>query len=388
MQHEKSKLGLLDRRSVLLGTAGLASMAPAAAYSKSTPASSDWTGVEDAASKAIDARLTSGTSVAVMKDGKLIYSKGFGLANLETQTPVTTQTVFRIGSVTKQFIAAMALVLQDQGVLSVDDPLSRYYPDFPRSNDIIIRQLATHTSGLGNYTELKNRRILERAEYTSEAYLSDVLQASDPLFIHEPGAFYRYSNTGYGLLGLVIEKVTGQAYKDVLDEYIFRPLNLRNTAVDNEFDVVPNRASGYAHNEERPGFIHAAFNSMTFPAAAGAMRSTAEDLCTWHSALLNHRLLKPETFENIMRAPAPLMNGEVYEYGFGLGLVERDGPFKGQKTLAHGGGIYGFKSHLRTFPEERVTVACIFNTYDSDKEVFAPAFDAIKNQAALSALAS
>lgn len=371
---------------MLAGTVGLASLLPLAACSKSIAESSDWASLEKVATEAITAKMTPGLSIAVMKDGTLIYSKGFGLANLETQTPVTTQTVFQIGSVTKQFIGAMILLLQQHGMLSVDDPVSKYYPDFPRSNEFTIRQLATHTSGLGNFTALKNRQILERSEYTSDAYMDDVLKVTDPLFKHEPGMQYAYSNTGYGLLGLIIEKVTDQAYNDVLEDYIFRPLNLRNTAVDSEFDVVLNRASGYSHrDDDSPGFIHAQFHSMTFPAAAGAIRSTAEDLCRWHFALLNHRLLTPEILD-IMRSPITLANGEVSEYGFGLGLRERQEPFKGRETLVHGGGIYGFKSHLRTFPEEGITVACLFNTFDNNKEDFVPAFDAVKNQAALIAM--
>ncbi|HEX7115916.1 MAG TPA: serine hydrolase domain-containing protein [Steroidobacter sp.] len=236
--------------------------------------------LDEAARTAIEARETAGLQVAVYKDGAPLLVKGYGLANLEWNIPVTNDTVFRIGSITKQFPAVVLLLLQEEGKLSLDDKLAKYYPSFPRAADISLKQMLHHTSGLHNYTADKvfDERDQMLRQTTDEwvEYFARMPKTQD----FEPGTSWNYSNTAYYLLGAIIEKVEGKPLAKVLEERLFKPLGMTRTALDDEYDVVPNRASGYGVDEQGQ-FINARFISMTAVGAAGAMRSTASDLMRW-----------------------------------------------------------------------------------------------------------
>ena len=377
---------VLSRRTALqLAMAAAAgTMLPAtfASSRKKAAAAGPFEQIDGLAAALIGDGITPGVSLAVMRAGTLLHAKGYGSANLETRTPVTPETVFRVGSVSKQFIAAAIALLAEDGKLGYDDPLSRYLPLFPRAGDITLRQMVTHTSGLGNYTETQPRAAFFRQARTdyNDADLLAAMANTTPLFKSEPGTAWAYSNTAYVLLGLVVQVVAGEPYGAFLRRRLFEPAGMTQTAVDDAADVVAHRASGYsAKPTSQPGVAggvrNAEYISMSYPGAAGAMRASASDLCRWHAALLGGRIVKPETLA-VMLTPARLKNGELppmplppdapqdskpqpLKYGFGVFL----GDAEGRGYVEHDGGIFGFVSLLRTFQAEQVTVAVLVN-YD------------------------
>jgi CubicO group peptidase (beta-lactamase class C family) len=335
--------------------------------------SSPWAAVDAAAARLIADHASPGVSVSVMKAGRLAYSRGFGLANLETSTPATPTSIYNIGSITKQFTAAALLSLQEQGKLSVDDTLSRYYTDFPRGGEITLRQMLTHTSGLGNYTDTVTRDAFmqeARLDYDSAA-LYKLMLATKPLYAHEPGTVWDYSNTAYVLLGLIAQKVAGEPCGAYYKRRLFDRAGLVDTAVDDAAEVVARRASGYTPHAGAPGggaadgFDNASFISMTIPGGAGSMRSTSEDLCRWHAALFAGTVVGAESLKAMTTPgrlkdgalPKAAQDGKPVEYGFGLG----SNTIEGHRVIGHGGGINGFSSTLQTFPDAAVTYAVLIN---------------------------
>ena len=265
--------------------------------------------VDAAVMKLMDEKKTVGAEVGVMRDGKMILAKGYGLANLELGVPVKPDTVFRIGSITKQFTAAALLMLAEEKKLSVDDKLSKYFPDFPRADEVTLRMVLNHTSGLHNYTDPK-ADIDQHKDMTTAEMVRNIQRLS-PLYDFEPGTQYHYSNSGYFLLGAIVEKMAGQPLGPFLKARIFDKQGLSRTAMDEVSAIVPGRASGYDLVKDTKGeFRNTTYASMTWPAGAGAMRSTVGDLAKWHDALFNGKVLKPETFAD-MTAPGRYKNGEV-----------------------------------------------------------------------------
>ena len=402
---------LLGRRQMIglaLGAAaagvasGTASAASPAKAGRAARAASAMPAVDALADALVAERVLPGMSLAVMRAGSIVHAKGYGRANLETDTPVTPDSVFRVGSVSKQFIATAIALLQEEGKLDFDDKLSRFLPLFPRAGDITLRQMITHTSGLGNYTDIAPpARFMSaaRVDYGDAELLAAMAADTAPLFKSEPGTAWAYSNTAYVLLGLVVQVVAGEPYGAFLKRRLFEPAGMAHTAVDDAADMVPGRASGYSTDPLRPGeFRNAPFISMTFPGAAGAMRSTATDLCRWHAALLGGRVVKPETLK-VMLTPARLRNGELPDapprpdaakdapkqpmrYGFGLFL----GDFEGHGYIEHDGGIFGFVSRFRSFWPQQVTVALLVNFDGFDTPEKAERVRAVRDAAARIAL--
>ena len=397
---------LLGRRHVLglaLGAAAASAVAPAAAATRTVPSASPMPAVDALADALIAGGIVPGLSLAVMRGGSILHAKGYGSANLETDTAVVPETVFRVGSVSKQFIATAIALLQEEGKLGFDDPLSRYLPLFPRAGDITLRQMITHTSGLGNYTDVTPpTRFMSaaRQDYSDSELLAYMASQTVPLFSSKPDTAWAYSNTAYVLLGLVVQVVAGEPYGAFLKRRLFDPAGMTQTAVDDAGDVVPRRASGYTIDPERPGEIrNASFISMTFPGAAGAMRSTATDLCRWHAALLGGRIVRPATLR-VMLTPARLGNGKLpdapprpgtatdapvqpMKYGFGLFF----GEFEGRDYVEHDGGINGFISQFRSFWPQQVTVAALVNTDGLDTPAKRERIQAVRDAAARAALA-
>lgn len=402
---------LLGRRHMLglaLGVAAAGAASGAASAASPTKAArtakpaSAMPGVDALADALVAERIVPGLSLAVMRAGSIVHARGYGSANLETATPVTPDSVFRVGSVSKQFIATAIALLQEEGRLGFDDKLSRFLPLFPRAGDITLRQMITHTSGLGNYTDTTPpERFLgaARVDYGDAELLAAMASGTAPLFKSEPGTAWAYSNTAYVLLGLVVQVVAGEPYGAFLKRRLFEPAGMTRTAVDDAADVVPDRASGYSMDPRRPGeFRNAPFISMSFPGAAGAMRSSATDLCRWHSALLGGRIVKPETLR-VMLTPARLGNGELpdapprpvaakdapkqpMKYGFGLFL----GDFEGRGYIEHDGGIFGFVSRFRSFWPQQVTVAVLVNFDGFDTPAKGERVLAVRDAAARAAL--
>lgn len=293
-----------------------------------------------------------GLSLAVMKDGKIVKTKGYGLANVELKVPATTETVYEIGSVTKQFTAAAILMLVEGGKVGLDDKIGTYVPNLPETwQPITIRHLLTHTSGLKNMTSIEDfpKRMVVPVTPTEAIKL----MVGYPLEF-APGEKWAYSNTGYFLLGMVIEKASGKSYGAFMKERIFTPLQMTATCVNDENDIIPNRASGYSWAE---GSLHnAAAISMTWPYAAGAIASTVTDLAKWDAALYGDTLLK-KTSRDAMWTPAKLNGGAMSGYGFGWGVSQ----VSGHRNVSHGGGIPGFVSYVSRFPDDGWTVAVLTN---------------------------
>lgn len=360
---------LISRRSAVLSAVGLAA-APALAR-----AASGWDAVDAAARRMVAEKMTPGVQLAVMHKGRLAYSKAFGSANLETATPMTAQSVCRVASLTKSFTGAAMLRLQEEGPLSLDDKLARFLPDFPRAGDITLRQLLNHTSGLGDYSHTNPPELIlqrSRQDYRGAALVEMLKAHTDPLFIGEPGRQFAYSNTAYVLLGPVIEKAAGKPLGEAMRELLFARARLQRTAVDDAAEVVPGRASGYGPDDKAPsGFDNASFISMTYPGAAAALRSTAEDFCRWSDALFGGRALKPESLKALItpvRLPdgslpttpggAPLVTPpRMANWGLGV-YVDSDahGPL-----ISHRGGIQGFISYAENRPQAGLHLSMTVN---------------------------
>ncbi|HLZ75850.1 serine hydrolase domain-containing protein [Phenylobacterium sp.] len=367
----------LNRRASLAGMLALAAAPALAKPAKVARAASPWADVDAKAQAMIAGKLTPGLQVCVRRKGAVVFSKGFGAANLETATPMTPASVCRIGSITKQFTASAILLLAQDGKLSLDDSLGVYLPDFPNASKLRIRRMLSHTSGLGNYTQINPLQFLQmtRTDRSASELVKAMAEAS-PTLAYEPGTDWRYSNTAFVLLGAVIEAVSSQSYADVFQQRLLTPNGLTHTAVDNAARVVPNRASGYSSARVgASGFDNASFIGMSWPGAAGNLRSTCEDLCAWHGALLGGKVLQADSLK-AMLTPVRLNDGNlpmggppgkrapVY-YGFGIGLDPRDG----KPSVSHNGGIQGFASHLETLTDEQITIATVMNT---DGGPFAP----------------
>jgi D-alanyl-D-alanine carboxypeptidase len=352
----------------------VAAQAPARPAAAAVPAVGNLGPVVDrVAAELIAGHVTAGFSVAIFRDGQPLLVKGYGHANLEDGAPATAETVFRVGSITKEFTAAAILLLAERGKLSVDDPLGKYLPDFPRANEVTLRQLLNHTSGIRNYTDeafIADAALRDMTTEQMDAYIA----RQQPLFDFEPQTGWNYSNSGFFLLGAVIEKVSGQSYAEFLEQNVLTPLGLKDTRVDVLSEIVPHRATGYVKAEKAPsGFANAGYIAMGAAGAAGAIRSTAGDLARWHIALLGGRLLKPESLA-LMLQPGKLKDGRLAstarktdpaarptgtsDYGFGITIAERDG----RRSIGHGGSINGFNSSLQTYPAERMTIAILTNT--------------------------
>ena len=323
--------------------------------------------IDKVAQDAIAAGESPGLQVAVYKDGAPVLVKGYGSADLELNAPVNNDSIFRIGSVTKQFTAVALLKLEEEGKLSLDDKLSKYYPDFPRAADVTLKQMLHHTSGIHSYTDdpsFPEEAPLKRTTDEWVAHFAKMPKTQD----FEPGTGWYYSNTAYFILGGVIEKVEGKPLATALQDRFFGPLGMKHTALDDEGAIVPGRVAGY--DAAGPNqFRNAAFISMTIPGAAGAMRSSASDLARWNVALFGGKLLKPASFK-AMIAPGKLSNGQnsgtvmpkmegfgPFEYGYALFIADVDG----HQRIGHGGGIFGFSSSLNEFPKDRLTVSVIAN---------------------------
>lgn len=305
----------------------------------------------------LDDKGAVGLSVAIAKEGKLLLAKGYGHADLESRAKCDAETCFRIGSVTKQFTAALVMRYVEWKQLSLDDDLSKHVPDFPlQGKRVTIRQLLNHTSGIPSYTDLgKEWEELWPIELEHEELLALV---KDKPFDFEPGTRWAYNNTGYYLLGMVLEKVGGKAYEELVAEHIAKPLGLARTRRDSNVDLIENRAQGYSLRAMPAGGVLE--NDQPYgtnqPGAAGFLLSTARDLVTWQMALTSGKVVSKESFE-LMKTPAVLPDGKETGYGFGLGV----GEYEGRRRVSHGGGIFGFNSMLAWYPGDDLHVAVISN---------------------------
>jgi D-alanyl-D-alanine carboxypeptidase len=294
-----------------------------------------------------------GAAVLVVQDGKPVLRKGYGMAELELGVPIAPDMVFRVGSVTKEFTAACVLRLVEEGRLALDDLIEKYLPDFPTGGRrITVEQLLTHTSGIRSYTDMPDWFGARMREDRSPREV-EALFDGEP-FDFEPGTGWHYDNSGYVLLGEVLERVTGKPYADLVTGTIFRPLGMNDTRYGSDAPIVPRRVAGYVKTPN--GVLNAPFLSMTEPYAAGALVSTVDDLARWHRALDAGAVLKPESVRR-MWTPVRLPDGTDTRYGFGWIVWSLDG----HPVVEHGGGINGFQTANLRLPDEHITVAVLSN---------------------------
>ena len=286
----------------------------------------------------------SGT-VLVAQKGKIIYEKAFGMADKEWTIPNTIQTEFEIGSITKQFTAACILQLAEQEKLSLTDKLSEYFPDFPKGDSVTVHTLLTHTSGIKGYTELPEFWKISTLPIEKDSMVALIKRQP---YNFSPGTSWSYSNSGYFLLGCIIEKVSGKSYSDYVLNNVIHKADLKNTFVNRWDTVLPYRAKGYDKSPD--GWRNTSYISMEGPYSAGAMISTIEDLYQWNKALSSNKILTLAMFDKMI---TPYKE----HYGYGLFIDS----FQHHARIGHDGGINGFTSYLGYFPDDDIVVAGLSN---------------------------
>jgi CubicO group peptidase (beta-lactamase class C family) len=285
-------------------------------------------------------------SVLVARDGKVIFSKGYGLANVELDVPNTPQTKFRLGSITKQFTATAILLLQERGKLSVSDPICKYFDNCPAAwSEVTVHNLLSHTGGIPNFTSFPDYMPKMMMPVTTQEMIA---RFKDKPLDFKPGEKWDYSNSGYFLLGAIIEKVSGESYESFLQKNIFDPLKLTGTGYDHFDTILKKRATGYSLSKGKT--VNSAFLDMTQPYSAGSLYSTVEDLFLWYEALYSGKVLSAKSFEMLT---TPVKNN----YAYGLGVETKFN----RKMIAHGGGINGFATFIARFPEEKLTIVVLRN---------------------------
>lgn len=300
-----------------------------------------------------------GVSLAVLRKGKIILLKTYGLANVEHQVPVKPETVFQSGSIGKQFTAAAVMLLVQENKLSLDDRISKYFPDVPATwKDITVWNLLTHTSGLGDYPPEID---LKRDYSEVELFASFKNAALD----FQPGSSWNYSNAGYVILGILIRKITGEYYGDFIREKIFEPLQMTTARVISEADIVPNRAAGYRLVKgelKNQDWVSPSTNST----ADGSLYFSILDLAKWDAALHTDRPLTAASRNKIWTA-ARLRDGTKKDYGFGWHLAE----YHGRRLVFHGGAWQGFKTFIIRFLDTDLTIIFLANSWETRDFKFA-----------------
>lgn len=290
-----------------------------------------------------------GLSLAIVKNGHIVKTKGYGFSNVELQSPAKPETIYQSGSIGKQFTAMLAMILIEKGLFHLDDKITQYFTDAPETwKNITILNLLTHTSGLTRY----NPDVDLHLDYSHE----DIMRRLRlyPLDF-APGTSFRYSNVGYELLGFLMEKVTGKSYDSLLQEHIFKPLNMNTARVINDRDIIVNRAAGYdlvngtLKNQE---YISPTFNS----SADGALYFTVLDLAKWDAALYTTKLLKKEKME-LLWSPVKLNNGKTENYGLGWRITNMDG----RRLIEHGGEWQGFTAFISRYMDDKLTIIIMTN---------------------------
>ena len=292
-----------------------------------------------------------GSVFMVAKKGKIIYQNAFGKANLELDVPLTIDYVFQIGSMTKQFTAVAIMMLQEQGKLNTNDLLSKYIPDFPSGDKITIHHLLTHTSGIKDFTKMKTIRDIAQKEMTPKMMV-DFFKNEPVDFL--PGEKFDYNNSGYVVLGYLIELISGDTYEDFIEKNIFQKINMNQSCYTSDRQIISKRAYGYQKKEN--GYVNKTIINYSVPFASGAIMSTLNDMLIWQNALSNHVLLNKENTNKLFNVYR-LNNGEALNYGYGWHLRN----INNIPTREHGGSIFGFKSMGVYVPSEDIYVVGFTN---------------------------
>jgi D-alanyl-D-alanine carboxypeptidase len=321
----------------------------------SQPQTTSWSSLVDPlANSAMKQQSIPGMTVALAKNGTMLYAQAYGDSDMATHSATQTSTIFEIGSITKQFTAALVMKLQEQGKLHVDDSISAYLPEYKFPSAITLRMLLTHTSGLANYTSF--------AQYpgwatngVSEATILSAVSQTPPLF--PPGTQWSYSNSNYFVLGAIIEMLTGQSYAANLEQYIFQPLGLANTY----FSLPPPAKSAIGYTWNGPSMVPALVADRSAAFAAGALSSNVSDLVAWDNALINGKVVSPASFTAMTTPVNPAIPGGG-SYGFGLALRT----FDNRPTIWHNGLINGFTAETDVFLDSGFAVVVLTNSDAAD----------------------
>lgn len=309
--------------------------------------------IDSIANSALRSRSIPGMSIAVVRGSNTIIMRGYGFADLENDVPATAETVYRIASITKQFTAAAIMRLVEQRKIHLDDPITKFLPEYPAAGrKVTIHHLLNHTSGIPTFAGMAKAREKRRLDLTHEQVLA--FFKDEPLEF-APGGKLRFTNSGYYLLGMILEKATSQSYPDHLRQTFFEPLALTSTVYCDQRPIIKHRARGYSFENGTP--VNAAPISMKTTFSAAALCSTVEDLVKWQQAMVEGRIVDPATYAKMTRL-TELPDGEKEPYGYGLSLAD----LEGRPRVAHVGAINGFTSYLSYYPEQDVTVAVLANS--------------------------
>ena len=326
---------------------------PKAAGSAGPSADSVLSAIDRTMDAPIKSGKVAGASVSVMRRGETVLSKSYGSADLELDVPMPADASFEIGSVTKQFTAASILLLAERGRLSVDDDVTKHLPDYPTHGQrITIRHLLTHTSGIKGYTEMPEFGDLMKLKKPRESLVT--LFSEKPLDFM-PGEALVYNNSAYFLLGLIIEKLSGQTYADFVKSNLFDKASMRDSYYCSESAIHRHHAHGY--DTDNGALVLKGFISHVWPYSAGSLCSTASDLSAWLAALHGGRILNADSYR-AMITPTSLADGTKTRYGFGVGVAD----LGGRRAIFHGGGINGFLSEAEYFPDSGLSIVVLLNT--------------------------
>ena len=294
-----------------------------------------------------------GVSTILARGDEVLYRNGHGIANIEHNISINPDMVFRLGSLTKQFTTASIMMLKEAGELQIDDPITRFFPDYPTLGyTITLRHLMTHTSGIIDFLAIPGFSEIAKRDLTALDII-DFFKNQPMSFA--PGEAFSYSNSGYVMLGAIIEQISGQSYEDFIQERIFTPLSMDNSYHGDFKTIIPNRVTGYERGAD--GLENSDYLSMTIPGAAGAIISNVDDLLTWNTALFGGEIVSLESLEE-MTTSFVLNNGESAVYGFGFDVQS----LRGQPMISHTGGINGFITYAAYLPESDMYVTVIGNT--------------------------
>ena len=302
-----------------------------------------------------------GCALAVIQDGEIIYNRGYGMANLENDVPISSKTAFYIGSTSKQFTAMSVLLLAEQGKLSLDDDVRKYVPEIPDSNhSITIRHLIHHTSGIPDYLSLWHLAGRDFADSIPEDDVLDLLAERKALNF-TPGDRFEYSNSGYFVLAVIVKRVSRRSLREFAEENVFQPLGMNDTHFhDDRTMIVKNRADGHF---ARPDGGFGIFTTSFDLVGSGGLYTTVEDLLLWDRNSYQNRLGRGgEALIDRMLTCGTLSSGEELDYAFGLVIDE----YEGFKAISHGGGFIGFRAELIRFPEKHLSVAVLCNLSSID----------------------
>jgi CubicO group peptidase (beta-lactamase class C family) len=327
----------------------LSTIPAAAAGQTASPLSAKFDSIIDEAYKPGEP----GGVVLVSRNSQVVYERAFGMANVELNVPMQTNAVFAIASMTKQFTAVAALQQIENGKFSLSDTVGKFLPDYPAHlKRISIEQLLTHTAGVPNAKSVSSLLGMGRGWLSADQVMATF---KDQPLDFEPGTRWAYSNSGYQLLGYVIEKVTGEPYPEFIEKTILKPLGMENSLWGNDMRVVPNRAAPYLFT--RNGLENAVNGNVQIAWAAGALQSTARDFLKWHTALMAGSVIKKATLERAW-SPGRLRDGTQTNYGYGWFL----GVLQGTRVVEHGGNMGGFMSHVMYLPREDILVEVFLNS--------------------------